>query len=89
MFVLRLQDLRTPSATFLLVSDVGAPGRIRTCGLGIRSPLLYPLSYGRVAWRCAKRVPPDPRLIDVTVRQTYAGQGSHGPAGADIGFPVR
>jgi hypothetical protein len=42
-----------------------------------------------VAWRCAKRVPPDPRLIDVTVRQTYAGQGSHGPAGPDIGFPVR
>ena len=24
-----------------------APGRIRTCGLGIRSPLLYPLSYER------------------------------------------
>ena len=29
----------------------GAPGRIRTCGLGIRSPLLYPLSYGRVVAR--------------------------------------
>ena len=25
----------------------GAPGRIRTCGLRIRSPLLYPLSYRR------------------------------------------
>ena len=24
----------------------GAPGRIRTCDLGIRRPLLYPLSYG-------------------------------------------
>jgi hypothetical protein len=29
----------------------GAPGRIRTCGLGIRSPLLYPLSYERLRWR--------------------------------------
>jgi hypothetical protein len=26
----------------------GAPGRTRTCDLGIRSPLLYPLSYERV-----------------------------------------
>ena len=25
----------------------GAPGRIRTCDLRIRSPALYPLSYGR------------------------------------------
>jgi hypothetical protein len=27
---------------------LGAPGRIRTCDLRIRSPLLYPLSYERV-----------------------------------------
>src|SRR4030043_1566878 len=26
---------------------IGAPGRIRTCDLRIRSPLLYPLSYRR------------------------------------------
>ena len=26
---------------------VGAPGRIRTCNLLIRSQVLYPLSYGR------------------------------------------
>ena len=25
----------------------GAPGKIRTCNLRIRSPALYPLSYGR------------------------------------------
>lgn len=24
----------------------GGPGKIRTCGLRIRSPALYPLSYG-------------------------------------------
>ncbi len=29
-----------------LATSHGAPGRIRTCDLGIRSPLLYPLSYG-------------------------------------------
>ena len=27
---------------------LGAPGRTRTYDLGIRSPLLYPLSYGRI-----------------------------------------
>jgi hypothetical protein len=35
--------------------SLGAPGRIRTCDLGIRSPLLYPLSYGRSP---EARVPP-------------------------------
>src|SRR3954454_17396678 len=29
----------------------GGPGRIRTCGTRFRKPLLYPLSYGAVAWR--------------------------------------
>src|SRR5690606_23075475 len=29
--------------------SAGAPGRIRTSDLRIRSPLLYPLSYGRSA----------------------------------------
>ena len=33
---------------FLLV-DGGAPGRDRTYDLGIRSPLLYPLSYERMS----------------------------------------
>ena len=28
--------------------NCGAPGRTRTCGTGIRSPLLYPLSYGGI-----------------------------------------
>src|SRR5680860_730191 len=27
----------------------GTPGRIRTCGLWVRNPTLYPLSYRRVA----------------------------------------
>src|SRR5207244_1354776 len=31
----------------------GAPGRTRTCDLGIRSPLLCPLSYGRAAVKLA------------------------------------
>src|SRR6266487_4544630 len=31
----------------------GAPGRTRTCDLGIRSPLLCPLSYGRAAAKLA------------------------------------
>ena len=30
---------------------VGAPGRIRTCDLPVRSRALYPLSYGRVYLR--------------------------------------
>ena len=29
----------------------GAPGTIRTCNLLIRSQMLYPLSYGRLAGR--------------------------------------
>ena len=33
-------------------SQAGASDRTRTCNLGIRRPLLYPLSYGGVA-RCA------------------------------------
>jgi hypothetical protein len=32
------------TAGFSLV-DLGAPGRIRTCGTRFRKPLLYPLSY--------------------------------------------
>ena len=28
---------------------IGASDRTRTCNLGIRRPLLYPLSYGGVA----------------------------------------
>ena len=33
-----------------LVSRAGTPGRIRTCDLRIRSPLLYPLSYRRLTF---------------------------------------
>ncbi len=33
---------------FWVVSRFGAPGRIRTCDLPVRSRALYPLSYGRV-----------------------------------------
>ena len=33
-----------------LVSHAGTPGRIRTCDLRIRSPLLYPLSYRRLTF---------------------------------------
>ena len=29
------------------IEKICTPGRIRTCDLLIRSPLLYPLSYGR------------------------------------------
>ncbi len=38
----RLFDSRTPYD----LGFCGAPGRIRTCGHRIRSPVLYPLSYG-------------------------------------------
>ncbi len=38
----RLFDSRTPSD----LGFCGAPGRIRTCDHRIRSPVLYPLSYG-------------------------------------------
>ena len=41
--------LRAMIKTFAQVVPL-RPGRIRTCGLGIRSPLLYPLSYGRAAY---------------------------------------
>jgi hypothetical protein len=30
--------------------NVGAPGRIRTCGLLLRRQTLYPLSYGGGYW---------------------------------------
>ena len=29
----------------------GAPGRTRTCNRRIRSPMLYPLSHGRIRYR--------------------------------------
>jgi len=35
---------------FSQVRGRGAPGRIRTCDPRIRSPTLYPLSYGRSVW---------------------------------------
>jgi hypothetical protein len=41
-------DLRAAGRAVVFAWEDGcAPGRIRTCGLRIRSPLLYPLSYGR------------------------------------------
>ncbi len=35
----------------------GAPGTIRTCNLLIRSQMLYPLSYGRLAGHESNRIP--------------------------------
>ncbi len=37
---------QTPAVGQVVASGVGAPGRIRTCDRRIRSPVLYPLSYG-------------------------------------------
>jgi hypothetical protein len=51
---------RTGHGKPLTCGDAGAPGRIRTCGLGIRSPLLYPLSYGRAAWMSRPEGTADP-----------------------------
>ncbi len=42
--------------TKLGVSQVCAPGRIRTCGLRFRKPSLYPLSYGGGIRLCRIRV---------------------------------
>jgi hypothetical protein len=47
--------------------EVGAPGRIRTCGLGIRSPLLYPLSYERPRRRKGYRYSVRIRLCEAGV----------------------
>lgn len=39
------------------VGGGGAPGTIRTCNLLIRSQMLYPLSYGRLAGHESNRRP--------------------------------
>ena len=39
--------LRATTQTLLQKTLASTPGRIRTCNLRIRSPLLCPLSYGR------------------------------------------
>jgi hypothetical protein len=47
------------------LSDAGfrcAPGRIRTCDRRIRSPLLCPLSYGRIKLIYAGNLPPGSSL---------------------------
>ena len=32
----------------IIIRKPGTPGRIRTCGLWVRNPTLYPLSYRRM-----------------------------------------
>jgi hypothetical protein len=57
----------TPSAHLLSSCKslvfMSAPGRIRTCDRRIRSPLLCPLSYGRIRLIYAGNPPPGPSLI--------------------------
>ena len=43
----RASRARVATCQGLSLPDNGAPGRIRTCNPRIRSPRLYPLSYGR------------------------------------------
>ena len=43
---------------------IGAPGRIRTSDLRIRSPLLYPLSYRRLEKRISRPVPDGVSHVD-------------------------
>jgi hypothetical protein len=47
-------DFSCTTATFL-----SAPGRIRTCDRRIRSPLLCPLSYGRIRLIYAENLTPE------------------------------
>src|ERR671910_466241 len=56
------------SRFFLQIADFcssirSAPGRIRTCDRRIRSPLLCPLSYGRIRLIYAGNPPPESSLI--------------------------
>jgi hypothetical protein len=39
-------DKQKPPQPWCCADFFGVPGRIRTCDAGIRSPALYPLSYG-------------------------------------------
>ena len=44
------RDHFAPEGLTLSLADLGGtPGRIRTCGLWVRNPTLYPLSYRRVS----------------------------------------
>ncbi len=40
------REIKTPQSLAVKGFGYGVPGRIRTCDAGIRSPALYPLSYG-------------------------------------------
>ena len=39
-------EIKKPQSLAVKEFEDGVPGRIRTCDAGIRSPALYPLSYG-------------------------------------------
>ena len=43
------RHIGTLDLTLSLAESGGTPGRIRTCGLWVRNPTLYPLSYRRVS----------------------------------------
>ena len=54
----------------------GASDRTRTCNLGIRRPLLYPLSYGGVAHvRCSDAAEITMRQLCVPYDVVYAEEG--------------
>ena len=60
-----------------------APGKIRTCGPWIRSPLLYPLSYGRVIREETDYIPSAPapqtrRSIPIDKHSTLIYKGVAG-----------
>src|SRR5215218_9809484 len=69
----RASMCRLPSRAFLPFCRCfsGAPGRIRTCDRRIRSPLLCPLSYGRIQLIYAGSLPPgsSPKTPVAAVRQ--------------------
>jgi hypothetical protein len=78
----------TGSGNPLTCGERGAPGRIRTCGLGIRSPLLYPLSYGRVAWVSRHEGTAAPPTVGGKGgRVAVASAGSHGRRSVGIRVP--
>src|SRR4051812_32614728 len=62
----RLQ--RVPPPTWY---DRGAPGRIRTCDLRIRSPLLYPLTYEPLAGKGYRHTTGLHRPEGLTTRPFY------------------
>ena len=61
---------RSPKTRYLNLPHISkavldGPGRSRTCDLGIKSPLLYQLSYRPVAlgWHARAEATTDPRVL--------------------------